>query len=201
MKTFQELKEEYINKVNKNTDRRKVLEEKKRKVEEQIKKLKWVNRIDGFLIPLAKEICERAKIKYFEIYGPFGLESETSIYFSNQAEKESKSEKYGIETTINICNVETWSLMTRLSELDILEQDEPGTYNFYKHILDINLRYYSGKSTNDFKEGTIGYYNGLNDIYLNAPQDIDEIIKILRHSPKEKEGKEQWDLMKTTETI
>lgn len=190
MKTFQELKQEYISKANKNTDKRKALEEKKRKVEEQLKKLKWVSAIDDFLIPLAKEICERAKIKYFQIYGPFGLESETSIYFSNQAVKESKSEIFGICALIDICNVETWSLTTRLSEFENMEQDEPKTYNFYKHILDINLKYYSGKSTNKYKEGSIGYYNGLNDIYLDAPQDIDEIIKILRHSPKEKEGKE-----------
>lgn len=41
----------------------------------------WINNL---LKPLAKEIKKRLKMKAYEIYGPFGLDCETFVYFSNQ---------------------------------------------------------------------------------------------------------------------
>lgn len=117
--------------------------------------------------PLAKAICERLNIKYFELYGPFGLNQETSIYFSNHSRKESRSRKLGIEASIDITHVKTYSLLD-------LETREDGIY------------YWDGVTkVNDYEKGSIGYYNGLNKVKKPLPNDLEDIIKVLVLNKKE----------------
>lgn len=116
--------------------------------------------VQNVLIPLAKEIKSRCGFKAFEIYGPFGITGETSIYFSNN----------GKDGDIKICEVETWSLTLQWAY---------DNHNYLHH-----LEYWTGEKTNDYPKGSIGEMNGLNNIYKELPMDIDAIIKLLRHTEK-----------------
>ena len=118
--------------------------------------------VQDILIPLAKELKERLGLKAYEIYGPFGLENETSIYLANE----------GKDGNIPICEVETWSLTLHWRyKKDSSEEID-------------HLEYWTGEQTNEFATGTIGWLNGYNHIFKPLPTDIDEIIKCLRHSTK-----------------
>ena len=131
------------------------------RLEKRLKKLesKRPFAVQSVLVPLAKEIKERAGFKAYEIYGPFGIEGEVSVYFSND----------GKDGNIQICEVETWCLTIKWQ---------------YKENDIENLMYWNGKSTNEYAEGTIGWLNGLNNVFVPLPNEIDEIIKVLRHSEK-----------------
>lgn len=59
-------------------------------------KKKYLNWIDGIVIPLAKELSKRFNLSY-EIYGPFGICCETSIYL-----KEDKNKSITEQTTFRI---------------------------------------------------------------------------------------------------
>lgn len=115
--------------------------------------------VQEVLVPLAKEIKSRCGFKAYEFYGPFGIENEISIYFSNN----------GVDGDIKICEVETWCLELRP--------------HYGEHDLD-GFTYWNGETVNRFAPGTIGELNGLNKVYVQLPNDIDEIIKSLRHSVK-----------------
>lgn len=125
------------------------------------------NSIRGVVLkPLAKAICERMNIKYYEFYGPFGLNAEISIYFSNYSEKESRSKKMGINQEIDIVHVTTYSLL----ELEIRED---GIY------------YWDGVTqTNKYEQGSIGYYNNFNHVKKPLPNDLEDIIKVLRYKER-----------------
>jgi len=135
-------------------------ESKITRLQAKIKKLesKWPYVIQNVLVPLANEIKSRTGLKYFEIYGPFGVEGETTIYFSN----------HGRDGDIKICEVETYHITIEYSYNENNELD--------------HLVYWTGETTNRFPKGTIGELNGLNNVYAPLPTDIDEIIKLLRHS-------------------
>lgn len=142
--------------------------ETKRKLEEKIARLNkkltkneknYPYSIQDILEPLAREIKSRCGFKAFEIYGPFGLENETSIYFANE----------GVDGDIKICEVETWGLTVRP------QYGDNGVDGY---------TYWNGETTNKFAPGTIGELNGYNQVFVELPMDIDEIIKVLRHSVK-----------------
>lgn len=38
---------------------------------------------------------------------------------------------------------------------------------------------FTGKTTNEYKPGSIGYYNGFNNIYTDMPKTINEIMQYL----------------------
>lgn len=151
------------------------LEEKQRTIELKIRKERLKDFTDKKLIyePLAKAICQKMGIKYYAFYGPFGLDAETSIFFSNESEKPSKSEKFGLCRPIDICNVDTYGLY------DLVTRGENG----------MEIHYATGEETNEFAKGSIGYYNGFNRIRKPLPDNLDEIIKVLRFSPAKKEEK------------
>ena len=140
------------------------LENKIDHLQTKINKLEKIDTSFHALIytPLAKAICEKMNIKYYSIYGPFGLNAELSIYFSNYPVKESKSNKIGIETNIEITKVETYSL------------DMIINYN--------KIWYWNGQMTNDYPKNSIGYYNGFNKVRVELPNTIDEIVKILQYN-------------------
>lgn len=150
---------------------RKALAKAEQKVEWHKKREQklWLNcsPFDQILIPLCEEICKRKGFKYFDIYGPFGVTCETSLYFSNEGEKVNLRDKK--MNSIDICKVDTWSITLTPSD---------NTESGYK--------YWNGETTNQYKEGSIGWLNGENNVYVPLPADVDEIIKLLKFS----EGKE-----------
>ena len=101
--------------------------------------------IDLLLTPLAEIIKERINAQSYEIYGPFGLNGETSIYFN---------------------------------------LDE-GTTAYLKFI-DGMKKIFTGKTTNEYQPGSMGYYNGFNNIYTDMPKTIDEIMQYLITYKEEK---------------
>ena len=146
-------------------------ETKKASIEEQIAKLEkeleetehsYVNWIDGILIPLAKELMKRKGLKYFEIYGPFGLSCETSVYMANERNGAAYGGRSG-ESKIPICEVDTWSLTVRP-----------------------DMKYRTDETLDKYPRGSIGELNGWNDVYQELPDDIDEIVNLLAFSKGEK---------------
>ena len=154
-------------KVEKLNKERELINKLEQKLEYHKKKetKMWCNSgyIENILIPLGEEIKKRCNFEYFEIFGPFGLTCETTLYFSNVG-KHLKTSK---QDDIDICNVETWSLQL--------------TYN---DKYESGYQYWNGEVTNKYAKGSIGELNGENNVYVELPMDIDEIIKILRHNVK-----------------
>ena len=137
---------------------------KKASINEQISRLEqeleetehsYINWVDGILIPLAKELMKRKGLKYFEIYGPFGLNCETSVYMANERKGTAINGCFG-ESNIPISDVDTWSLTVHP-----------------------DMKYRTKKTLNKHPEGSIGDLNGWNDVYEELPDDIDEIVKLL----------------------
>lgn len=120
---------------------------------------------ENILIPLCKEICQRKGFKYFDIYGPFGMCCETSLYFSNEGKE--KNWRDSRMNDIDICKVDTWSI-----QLTYNDNTESG------------YQYWTGEVTNKYPKGSIGELNGENNVYAPLPADVDEIIKLLRFSKK-----------------
>ena len=118
---------------------------------------------DSILYPLIDEIKKRCGYEYADIYGPFGMTCETSIYFSHVGSH--KSRNHLKCDSIDICDVDTWGLT-------LCPNDH------YRS----GYEYFTGETTNQYPEGTIGYLNGMNNIYKELPCDIDEIIKLLSFS-------------------
>lgn len=139
------------------------LEEKIARLEKKLKKHrgKYPSAIECIIKPLAEAIKERCGFKAYSIYGPFGLEGETSIYFTNEGE----------DGNFDICEVETWGLTLHVMYKDFAEVT--------------HLEYWTGETTNEYAKGTIGYLNGMNNVYAKLPTDLDEIVKVLRHSKRE----------------
>ena len=159
---LQEIINDYNNTRNKLMVEKATIEEKiaklKQKLEKNEEKRPYI--VQDVLRPLAKRIMARCGFKCFEIYGPFGISCETSVYFANDGKMDN----------IDICHVETWSLTLQWAF------DKVGNLH--------HLEYWTGETTNDYAKGTIGEMNGLNNIYKELPMDVDEIIKLLRHSTK-----------------
>lgn len=163
MKTFEEIRDSYVEKTINYYDKCNKLEETISKAQAKLKKLQsnspsW---IQNLLVPLAKELKERLGLKAYEIYGPFGCECETSLYLSN----------YGKDGNIEITKVNTLSLTVRPHWKHNLT---------YSQVMGFELTYRTGETTNEYAKGTIGELNGLNDVYAPLPTTIEEIIKLLR---------------------
>lgn len=109
------------------------------------------------LIPLADKLSEILNMPY-KIYGPFGLGAETSIYFfpDGKCGDIVKSDTYGIT-------------------LHPAYKDGEGSCaeRFY-------LTYNTGERTNTYPEGTIGYWNGFNNVEAPLPDDIDKVVEIVK---------------------
>ena len=96
-----------------------------------------------------------------EIYGPFGLRCETTIYLAEPSEKASHGD-------IAITSVPTYSLT--LTPDDSVES---------------GYRYETGKQLETYPEGSIGWLNGFGREELPLPSDIDEIVKLLNYNEKQ----------------
>lgn len=153
---FNSAKHEYV-------EKERSLEEKIARLQRKLKKHRDNNPsvIECLIKPLARAIKERCGFKAFEIYGPFGLECEISVYFANE----------GKDGDIAICEVETWGLTLHVRCKDFAEVT--------------HLEYWTGETTDEYAKGTIGELNGMNNIYAKLPTDLEEIVKVLRHSKRE----------------
>ena len=130
--------------------------EKLRRLEHQIYKLKmkeeklsypsWVNEI---IVPLAQKLAEMKGLSY-EIFGPFGLMNETSIFLMK-------------DPSISILEQEVWALTI-----------VPGLFKG-----DDNLYYYNGETEDRYPKGTIGEINGMNNVKVKLPDTIEEICDLL----------------------
>ncbi len=129
-------------------------------LEKQIEKLEsrtyhypsWVQTV---LIPLANKITERIRLSY-EIYGPFGLSCETSVYFREDMSK-------------SICDQPT----KHITVIPKFSED-----NFY-------LEYYTGEMINEYEQGSIGELNGWNNCRATLPDDFEKIVAIVNKNSKE----------------
>ena len=147
-----------------NTDKILDLIAKKRqsikRLEKQIEKLEtkcycypsWIKTV---LTPLAQKLSEKIGMPY-EIYGPFGLANETSVYFHK-------------DMTKSICDQPT----KHLTVVPEFNGDK-----FY-------LKYYTGEKTNKYQSGSIGELNGYNNCRAVLPDDFNEILKIVNKNNKE----------------
>lgn len=118
------------------------------KLEEKERKLHRPSRYD-VIEALAVKLSEHYGLPY-EIYGPFGLKCETSIYLRKDMSKSITAQK-----TISI----------RLRPFGDVENDW--------------MTYDTGKRTNEFPKGSIGELNGYNSVYAPLPKDFNEILKLM----------------------
>lgn len=116
------------------------------------------NWIKSVIEPLAKELAKRTGL-HWEIYGPFGLNAETSIYLRENMK-------------LNITQQKTQHITL------IPDNLKDRTYI---------CRYYTGEKTSKYPKGSIGELNGLNNITAILPDTIEEIEKLLITSERNKE--------------
>lgn len=137
---------------------KKRIENKIDKLESQLKELRhnqktWCD----WVRDLALELMKETGMKYYQIYGPFGLNCETSIHISNKRIGPEEHWKWNDESDIDICNVYNLSLTLR----------PDWTYNTYKN-------------THRYPIGSIGELNGENYIYEPLPNEIKDIVRIMK---------------------
>lgn len=150
---------------------------KERKIEALIakhqKRLKKLQEKGGWyqqvLVPLAEALSKELNMPY-DIYGPFGLGSETSIYFFPSGEIGS------------IVKEDTYSITLHPSSRPHDDWQTPFEDCFY-------LTYNTGEKKNEYPEGTIGYLNGFNNVEAELPDDLDKVLEIIRKNFVE--GKEE----------
>lgn len=143
----------------------KTLDKRKKSVaslEKMIEKMEiehegWVQQV---LKPLADTISRNLGNLPYEFYGPFGLTSETSVYFfPGEGRDITKDESFGIDV------------------VPAFESEELGGF----HLL-----YWTGETTEEYRRGSIGWMNGMNKVRKELPDSIDEIMPLICHyHPKE----------------
>lgn len=123
------------------------------KLERQLNKLPYTGWVDGVVEPLAKSLAECTGL-HWDIYGPFGMMCETSIYLMKDKDVSITKQK---------------TLAIRL---------EP---HFDQHG-DLIIRYRTGETTNEYQKGSIGWMNGMNCVTAPLPDTIEEIQALLIES-------------------
>ena len=165
---------EFKDLLEKHKEMQTLVEKEKEAIEALQKKIAWHEKkqrklekrgsfFETVIYPLCEEICRRKNFKYYEIYGPFGMDEQFSLYFSNDG-----GETLG-KTAIPITKVPTWSI-----ELAWEKENESG------------LRYWTGERDGQYQRMSIGWLNGFDKVFKPLPANIDEIIKLLEFN----EGKE-----------
>ena len=81
-----ELSENYVRKYSDYVTKRHNLQERINRAERQLKKLQCPSWIDEIIEPIAKELNKSNPKLHYEILGPFGICSTTSIHFYNEDE-------------------------------------------------------------------------------------------------------------------
>ena len=121
------------------------------------------------LEPLAELLMPLLECDKYRILGPFGLRSETSLWFI----KPNSTEKY--------CDY----------SLSFTVRCEYNDDSIYKGLYcspsmkNVRLFYNTGRRTNIYPQGSIGELNGFDVIEEPLPDDIEEIIKIIKEKAKQ----------------
>lgn len=133
---------------------REEIERAKRRIERLEKKRNEVffaeNWVEGIVDPLAQELATRTGLCY-EIYGPFGLRCETSIYLRKDMSKK-------------ITEQETRSIT--------LTPGDDGNGNR-------TVFYDTGETDGSYQKGSIGHLNGMHHKTAPLPDTIEEIEALL----------------------
>lgn len=66
------------------------------KLNKRINKIGYVSWIDTIIKPLAEELKNRLNKKYYDIYGPFGINARTYIYFKDENKNITETETLSI---------------------------------------------------------------------------------------------------------
>ena len=132
-----------------------ILRHKKRLKRLEDKHVGWY---DGVLVPMAEAISKAIEMPY-EIYGPFGLSCQTSVYFFVNG------------TLGDICKDPTLGL-TVYPEFEY----ESGSVTKSRFC----LCYDTGERTRRYPDGTIGELNDGNVVKAPLPDSMDDIVELLR---------------------
>ena len=139
-----------------------------RRLEKQIKKLEHKRYSDGWVKclvePLAKVLTPLLGCEKYEIYGPFGLRAYVSIHF----EKPNAKNEYDCYSLSLTCSCEYND-----------DNNYKGEY-CSSSMKSVSLNYDTGKRTQEYPQGSIGWLNGFDVIEKPLPNDINEIIKIIK---------------------
>lgn len=131
------------------------------KHQKRLKKLQekggWYQQV---LVPLAEALSKKLNMPY-DIYGPFGLGFETSIYFF-------PSGKIG-----SIVKEDTYSITVHPSSRPHDDWRTPFEDCFC-------LAYNTGEKKNEYPEGTIGCLNGFNNVEAELPDNLEKILEIVK---------------------
>lgn len=126
------------------------------KYDQQIWSLDRPTYCSAIIEPLAKKLSEHFGMPY-EIYGPFGLEAETSIYLRK-------------DMNARISEQPTISLTLRPSERS-----------------ESKFLYDTGERTDHYPPGSVGWLNNMNAICLPLPMEFEEILKLVTNDFEQEE--------------
>lgn len=144
----------YLKQRQKENEIRTKIEQREKQIERLKKKLDklpfWQ---DALIKPIAEELIKQYTDRYYEILGPFGLSSETSIHFY----------RIGVDEKHKFDGDNCISITFRPGNL------EKGELRLVDHK----------KNTGEFREGTLGALNGMNypTIPLSPDTTIEELLK------------------------
>lgn len=157
---FNEREREYAEKrgeLERKIEERRAQLERLQKRLERLPRVGWVT---GIVEPLAAVLADRTGLSW-EIYGPFGLRSETSIYL-----REDMSRSITAQTTRSIHLVPM--------------HNKDGEFV---------VHYETGEIDDSYQKGSLGELNGMNRKTAPLPDTIEEIEKLLV-TREHKEGHE-----------
>lgn len=128
------------------------IEAQKKRLERKQARLVFPGWISGIVGPIAEVLCERLPGYRWEVLGPFGLCSETSVHFykiglTHEELWSEEGRKAGSIKSITFVPVD-------LAKGEIMIRDE-------------------SKNTGEFKKETIGELNGMNHPNVSIPEGVD----------------------------
>ncbi|MCM1297620.1 MAG: hypothetical protein NC311_18940 [Muribaculaceae bacterium] len=138
-------------KINAKRQKLERLEKSIEKLREQRERIPSVSWYDGIVVPLAERLAAATGLEYV-IYGPFGMDCETSIYLVK-------------DKKVSITKQPTKGLTLRPR---FREDDSP------------YLAYWAGDETQNYAKGTFGDLMGLNLVFVPLPEAFDEVLQLLR---------------------
>lgn len=152
MKPIGELYAQYNSRRDKIAD----LDKRIQRLKERREALHSQGWVEMTVVPIAKELAKRMGLHY-EIYGPFGLRCETTIYLLKKKER-------------NIVKNDTWSI----------------TLTPHGFGGDFYLSYDTGERREYCPAGSIGMLNHFDHVEEPLPDTIEEIIDLLVFAEGEK---------------
>ena len=138
--------------------------EKRRQLNRIEQKKKYTSWFDYKLHPMSKALTPMLDCVEYEILGPFGLRNEACIRFKKKAGN-AKYGDYCLRVTLH-CDYNDDSLYK-------------GEY-LSRTKKNVVLKYDTGARDNSYEPNSLGELNGFNKIEAVLPDDLNEIVKIIR---------------------